>query len=250
MMGKRLLFLPPLTDRAATLFKKKRKGGDQMTDQYEVNDSDGERPDVFRYSALIRYAKLLRNEKHLLRFYADVHNWTTNSWSHYSTHRICSLVSMSPKTFRDTRKNLVKLGWIGIHENGDRKAPFIELKIGRNDPLYEETEWARWWLPEGGRSEEFSGNPFDSASSMGVEEPRSQMELQDEVLGESLDQQFKVSQLDEGVTEEEFRTTHPEIERRINRQKKKTVSFKPVEKKRNNYSPSDDGLKVSSLWEW
>lgn len=221
-----------------------------MTDQYELNNSDGERPDVFRYSALIRYAKLLRNEKHLLRFYADVHNWKTGRWSEYSTHRICSLVSMSTKTFRKARSNLEDLGWIVIHWRGDRTAPTIELRIGRDDPRYDDKEWAEWWLPEGGYSQEFSGNPFDSVSFAGVKEQMSQMELLGEVLDENLDQQFKNSLLDEGMTDEEFRKDYPEIQKSLNGQSKKRVSFRPVEKAGNYSSPSNDGWRVSSLTEW
>lgn len=192
-----------------------------MTDQYELNNSDGERPDVFRYSALIRYAKLLRNEKHLLRFYADVHNWKTGRWSDYSTHRICSLVSMSTKTFREARSNLEDLGWIVIHWRGDRTAPNIELRIGRDDPRYEDKEWAEWWLPEGGYSQEFSGNPFDHVSSMGVEEQMGQM-------GELV----------------------PVMESKLSNKGKGNVFFKPVEQIEGNDSTSDDGLRVSSLTEW
>ena len=192
-----------------------------MTSKYELNNSDGERPDVFRYSALIRYAKLLRNEKHLLRFYADVHNWTTGRWSDYSTHRICSLVSMSTKTFREARKNLEDLGWIVIHWRGDRTAPTIELKIGRNDPRYEDKEWAEWWLPEGGYSQEFSGNPFDSAPSTGVEEQMSQMEQ-----------------------------LVPELEKALDKKGKGIVAFKAVEQSEHENSTPNDGLKVSSLTEW
>lgn len=220
-----------------------------MKNRNELKNPDGSRPDVFRYSALIRYAKLLKNEKHLLRFYADVHYWEEHRWSNYSTHRICSLISMSPKTFRETRKKLEELGWIVVHENGDRQCPHIELRIGRDDPVYDDTEWAKWWLPEGGNKEKMKGSPFGSVSSMGVEETMSQMELREEVLDENLDQQFEESQLGEGMTEEEFRTSHPTIEKTLNKRRKK-VSFKPVEKQGNNFAPSDDGLKVSSLWEW
>jgi hypothetical protein len=222
----------------------------KMTEDNDLRNSDGERPDVFRYSALIRYAKLLKNEKHLLRFYADVHNWKTNRWSEYSTHRICSLVSMSPKTFREARRNLENLGWIAVHQRGDRTAPTIELKIGRNDLRYDKKEYAAWWLPEGGYSEEFSGNPFESVPSMGVEEQVIQMELMSEVFDEDLDQQFKDSMLAEGMTEKEFRKSHPEIERDLRGKRGKTVSFKPFEKEESNSSPSDDGLRVSSLSEW
>ena len=192
-----------------------------MRNQHESASSDDERPDVFRYSALIRYAKLLRNEKHLLRFYADVHNWKTGRWSEYSTHRICSLVSMSTKTFREARSNLEDLGWIVIHWRGDRTTPTIQLRIGRDDPRYDNKEWADWWLPEGGYSQEFSGNPFDSAPSMGVEGQRNQME--------------------------EFT---PLLENALSDTKKRKVSFKPVETTEEKLVASDDGLRVSSLAEW
>ena len=222
-----------------------------MTEQERLEASDGERPDVFRYSALIRYAKLLRNEKHLLRFYADVHNWKTNRWSEYSTHRICSLVSMSTKTFREARKNLEDLGWIVIHWRGDRTAPTIELKIGRDDPRYEGKEWAGWWLPAGGYNQEFSGNPFDSAPSIGVEKRKSQMEmLRDDYLDEDYDQQFKDWNLKQGMADGEFQTTFPEIEKKLNGRKARKVSFKPVEQEEDNYPPSDDRLGVSDLTEW
>lgn len=172
-MEKSLPCLPPLADGARNLFDK-QKGGDQLTETESAVANDyakGDRSDFFIYNATIRYAKLMMDEKALLRFYSDVHNWKKGKWSNYSTHRICSLLAMSPKTFRRVRKSLVELGWIVVHERGERQAPKIELRVGRDNPKYDKLECARWWIPEGGHEELNEGNPdLNTDFSLEIEE--------------------------------------------------------------------------------
>ncbi len=135
------------------------KGGENMTGNRKASLTvDGERTDHYIYLAAIRAAKLLAKEKLLLLFYANAHNWKEERCSNYGEERICSIVSMSPKTFRKTRSRLVELGWIVVHENGYRQTPDIELRFGNDDALYETKEWAKWWQPEGKRRNRY-GNP-------------------------------------------------------------------------------------------
>jgi len=119
---------------------------------------DGERTDHYIFLATIREAKLLCKEKSLLLFYANAHNWKEGAWSFYSEQRICSMVSMSPKTFRKVRSRLAELGWVVLHDNGYRETPNVELCFGNDDPHYEGTEWAKWWQPTGKRKGLY-GNP-------------------------------------------------------------------------------------------
>ncbi len=114
-----------------------------------VPSSGGKRSDHYTYLAAVREAKLLLKEKSLLYFYANAHRWSDGRCSHYSEQRICSIVSMSQKTFRQTRAKLADLGWIVVHKNGYHDTPDIELRFGRDDPNYESKEWAKWWRAEG-----------------------------------------------------------------------------------------------------
>lgn len=123
----------------------------------------GERTDHYEYLAIIRQAKLLRDEKLLLLHYANTHNWKEGKCSFWSERKICAAVAMSEKTFRKVRKSLADLEWIVVHDNGDRQTPDIQLLVGNPNPLYEKREWARWWQPEGGsRVPLIVGNPISS----------------------------------------------------------------------------------------
>ena len=130
----------------------------------ETTSSDGKRTDHYKYLAVIRDAKLLRDEKLLLMHYANTHNWATGECSWWSQRRICAHISMSEKMFRRVRKSLVDLGWIVVWDNGDRQTPDIELRFGRNNPAYDKKEWAAWYQPSGQkRVSRISGNPIRSA---------------------------------------------------------------------------------------
>ncbi|MFY9240387.1 MAG: helix-turn-helix domain-containing protein [Roseovarius sp.] len=131
----------------------------------------GERTDHYEYLAMIRQAKLLRDEKLLLLHYANTHNWKEGKCSFWSERKICAAVSMSEKTFRKVRQSLVDLGWIAVHNNGDRQTPDIQLLIGNPNPLYEKKEWAKWWQPEGSsRVPLIVGNPISSDDTAGNSE--------------------------------------------------------------------------------
>jgi hypothetical protein len=118
---------------------------------------------LYKYMDDIMYAKLDGKAKGLLYFYAHRYNWSKNLPSYWSERTICALTSMSPSTYQEKRKYLEDLGWIVVKKRGRQITSLVGVKVGNDDPLYEDTCWAAWHPYNGDNSlENFWDNVEES----------------------------------------------------------------------------------------
>jgi len=81
---------------------------------------------LYAYLPTVFMARLGKNEKLLLAFYAQNYNWAKQEDSYYSQAVICSYLGMAKGTYQKARKNLLKFGWVTV----TREAPQALVKIG------------------------------------------------------------------------------------------------------------------------
>lgn len=98
--------------------------------------------DVFAYLPVVVTARLGRNEKILLFFYAWSFNWKKRKPSHYSTGSICAYLSMSKNTYYKARNRLEELGWIIVKNKGQQSQCEVTVQMGVDDPEYDNKNWA------------------------------------------------------------------------------------------------------------
>lgn len=96
------------------------------------------------YAEKVRLAKLNGGSKGLLWFYASTYNWKNNKPSFYTERSICALVGISLGTYHNRRKYLEELGWISVYHKGKHNSAFVGVKVGKDDPDYENKCWAEW----------------------------------------------------------------------------------------------------------
>ena len=99
---------------------------------------------LYKYAEIVKLAKIDGSAKALLWFYAFVFNWENKMPSWYSQRRICALTGMSPSTYHIKRKYLEDLGWITVLNRGFKDTCLVSVKVGSNDPNYENMSWAKW----------------------------------------------------------------------------------------------------------
>jgi hypothetical protein len=99
---------------------------------------------LYKYLDEVMYAKLDGKAKGLLYFYAHRYNWSKNLPSYWSERTICALTSMSPSTYQEKRKYLEDLGWIVVKKRGRQITSLVGVKVGKDDPQYEQNCWAGW----------------------------------------------------------------------------------------------------------
>jgi hypothetical protein len=99
---------------------------------------------LYEYLDEVIHAKLDGKAKGLLYFYATVYNWSNNRPSYWSERSICAVTSMAPSTYQEKRKYLEDHGWIVVKNRGREITSLVGVKVGRNDPQYESTCWAKW----------------------------------------------------------------------------------------------------------
>lgn len=109
-----------------------------------------------KYAREISNARLERDAKSLLWFYAWAYNWTESRRSWWPEKKLCAHVGMSLATMHKNRKYLEKHGWIEIVKVGGRLPPQIGVKIGRDDPDYERHSYAKGNLENSLTQEELS----------------------------------------------------------------------------------------------
>lgn len=109
-----------------------------------TNETKKERFGFLDYAEKVRLAKLDGGSKGLLWFYASTYNWKNKKPSYYTERSICSLVGMSLGTYHNRRKYLEELGWISVYHKGKHNSAHVGVKVGIDDPDYENKCWAEW----------------------------------------------------------------------------------------------------------
>jgi hypothetical protein len=99
---------------------------------------------LYKYGSEVLNAKIDGSAKALLWFYAYVFNWEGSMPSWYAQRKICALTGMSQSTYQNKRKYLERLGWIEVLNRGFSESCLVKVKVGMNDPEYENMSWAKW----------------------------------------------------------------------------------------------------------
>jgi hypothetical protein len=99
---------------------------------------------LYAYLPTVFMARLGKNEKLLLAFYAQNYNWTNQEDSYYSQAVICSYLGMAKGTYQKARKNLLKFGWITVTRESPQALVKIGVRLGVDDPAYDDFHWADW----------------------------------------------------------------------------------------------------------
>ncbi len=118
-----------------------------------VNPEKRVQDKLYKYAEIVKLAKIDGSAKALLWFYAFVFNWENKNPSWYSQRRICALTGMSQSTYHIKRKYLEDLGWITVLNRGFKETCLVSVKVGSNDPDYENKSWAKWH-PDNERQEQ------------------------------------------------------------------------------------------------
>lgn len=99
---------------------------------------------LYKYAWIVLNAKMDGSAKALLWFYAYVFNWEKSQPSYWAQRKICALTGMSQSTYHKKRKYLEELGWITVFNRGYNESCLVSVKVGSNDPDYENMSWAEW----------------------------------------------------------------------------------------------------------
>jgi hypothetical protein len=99
---------------------------------------------LYKYASIVLNAKIDGSAKALLWFYAYVFNWDAGRPSYWAQRKICALTGMSQSTYQKKRKYLEDLGWITVFKRGFSESCLVSVKVGSNDPNYENMSWAKW----------------------------------------------------------------------------------------------------------
>jgi hypothetical protein len=99
---------------------------------------------LYAYLPTVFMARLGKNEKLLLAFYAQNYNWAKQEDSYYSQAVICSYLGMAKGTYQKARKNLLKFGWITVTREAPQALVKIGVRLGIDDPAYDDFHWASW----------------------------------------------------------------------------------------------------------
>jgi len=99
---------------------------------------------LYKYANVVMHAKIDGSAKALLWFYAYVFNWEQRRPSFWPQRKICALTGMAPSTYHKKRKYLEELGWITVFNRGFDNSCLVSVKVGADDPEYENMSWAKW----------------------------------------------------------------------------------------------------------
>lgn len=99
---------------------------------------------LYAYLPTVFMARLGRNEKLLLTFYAQNYNWIKQEDSYYSQAVICAYLGMAKGTYQSARKKLLKFGWITVTRDTPQAVVKVGVRLGIDDPAYDDYHWAIW----------------------------------------------------------------------------------------------------------
>jgi hypothetical protein len=109
-----------------------------------ASKKEDQRDKLYAYLPTVFMARLGRNEKLLLTFYAQNYNWTYQRDSYYSQTVICAYLGMAKGTYQAARKKLLKFGWITVTRETPQSVVRVGVRLGIDDPSYDDYHWAIW----------------------------------------------------------------------------------------------------------
>ena len=139
---------------------------------------------LYKYANIVMHAKMDGSAKALLWFYAYVFNWEQRRPSFWPQRKICAMTGMAPSTYHKKRKYLEELGWITVFNRGFENSCLVSVKVGMNDPEYENMSWAKWHPENERKARQESLAQFLIDSAHVLENDDSSMEPSDAAINQ------------------------------------------------------------------